>query len=398
MLKRLSWLLLVFLILSLPLGQLGRISLGEEAGLYLSDFFAALIVFVWLINGLGRRRQIFLPSFWFPYFLFLLISIISLVNALRWLSTVEWLIAGSYCLRFTIYSLLAFVVFNLTREESSLRQKLISALIASGIILAAAGFIQLLILPDMQLLAETAGWDPHRNRLVSTFLDPNFTGAYLVFILSWVLSRSLPRSFSGKNFYLIVILSLALFLTFSRSAWLMFGIVIAVLGLFRARWLLGLALVVAFCAYFFVPRVQTRLSGITDPADSAHFRLISWQRTFEIIKDNPILGVGFNGFRYAQREKGYFSFANPIGGHAGAGSDSSFLLVWAMTGIFGLTAFFWLMFSLTATAWRTKNRPFSLAFLAIIAGLTVESTFINSIFYPPILVLFWMSSGLLEDA
>ena len=96
------------------------------------------------------------------------------------------------------------------------------------------------------------------------------------------------------------VVAVCLFLTFSRSTWAMVAVMVFIYGVFKSRKILLLSLVLGFLAYFAVPRVQTRISGITDPADSAQFRLVSWKNTLEIAKDNLFLGVGVNSFRYAQ--------------------------------------------------------------------------------------------------
>jgi O-antigen ligase len=170
----------------------------------------------------------------------------------------------------------------------------------------------------------------------------------------------------------------------------MFGVVVLVYGLLRSRKLLLLAGLIAFLAYFAVPRIQTRISGVTDPADSASYRLVSWQHTLEIIKDNILLGVGFNTYRYAQVEYGFIK-SGDLGGNSGAGSDASLLLVFATTGIIGFSVFIFGMF------YPIFNTSFSNSFiLSVVLGLILESTFINSLFYPQILfimvMIFAMSS------
>ena len=154
--------------------------------------------------------------------------------------------------------------------------------------------------------------------------------------------------------------------------------IILLIGLMRARWLVALALVAVFLTYFAVPRVQTRISGITDPTDSAAFRLVSWGNAWEIAKDNLALGVGFNSFRFAQQDYGFFD-AGTLGGNAGSGSDSSFLLVLATTGVLGF-----LVFSLSYI-FPAKN----LILLPILSGLFLQTQFINALFYPQIMFL-WL--------
>jgi O-antigen ligase len=186
----------------------------------------------------------------------------------------------------------------------------------------------------------------------------------------------------------------ALILTFSRSAWLMFAVSVGVMGVLKSRRLLILALVSLLAAYALVPRVQTRVAGGVDPDDSARARITSWAATLKIVKDYPVIGVGFNAFRYAQARYGFFDFQAPLGGRAGAGSDSSLLLVLATTGVVGLGAF--LLLGVRAIGEiggiggiRGTGGEIPLAVLASAAGLLVESNFINSLFYPWIMIWVW---------
>lgn len=394
---RLTKLLLSLFILTLPLGQLGRLPLGAGVNLYQSDVLAALVLVSWLFYALAVRKRLSLPFFVFPLFLFSSIAFISLVNGWRWVSPDEWLVSSLYLWRFLLYASLSLIVWDLVRENPALRCQVVNFLILSGVVLAVAGFIQFRFLPDFRWLAYEEGWDPHKNRLLSTFFDPNFTGAYLVLSLSLVLA-GLSATRTLPSFFSFLLLLLALIFTFSRSAWLMFGAVVGVFGLLRSRWLILFAVAIAFLAYFLIPRVQTRIAGVTDPADSAHFRILSWRRTWQIFREHPFSGVGFNSFRYAQISHGFFDLGDPFGGHAGAGSDSSLLLVLATTGIFGLFAFLYLLGGTFSAAWRTRLYPFSLAFLASLVGLLGESNFVNSLFYPPIMAWFWIMVGILESS
>ena len=158
--------------------------------------------------------------------------------------------------------------------------------------------------------------------------------------------------------------------------------------------LLLLAVCIMFLAYFAVPRVQTRISGVTDPADSAHFRLISWSNTLDIASDNLFLGVGYNSFRYAQKEYGVFD-PGTVGGHSGAGSDSSFLLVLATTGIIGLIVFTLAYFFPIASS-ISNLTPYRLVLVASLVGLFIESQFVNSLFYPQIMFLWLIFLALFE--
>src|SRR5690606_11520258 len=56
-------------------------------------------------------------------------------------------------------------------------QNLLIFLGISSFLIAITGFIQLQILPNLEGL-ESLGYDPHINRLVGSWLDPNFIGGF----------------------------------------------------------------------------------------------------------------------------------------------------------------------------------------------------------------------------
>jgi len=167
----------------------------------------------------------------------------------------------------------------------------------------------------------------------------------------------------------------------------MLAVVIFIFGLFKQRRLLLLGLLLAFLAYFLVPRVQTRLVGITDPADSARFRLVSWKNAIQISRDNMLTGVGFNAYRYAQKDYNFLT-ADNISSRSGAGADSSLLFVLATTGIFGALTF------VSALAFPFLDsvvfkRKYGLVIASLLPALMLESLFLNSLFYPQIMFVFY---------
>lgn len=395
---------LVLLILSLTLGQLGRISLFE-VNIYLHDFFVFFFSFFSSFYFLIRKKSLVIPKAFFPIFMFLFIAFVSLINALRWLDFSLWFQSSLYFFRYLLYLSVFFFVYNffknLSVEEKRVYfRRTIFWLAFSGVILALFGFIQLTVFPDFSKFDPSLGWDPHKNRLASTFFDPNFTGGYLV-------SRLLLPSLLGGGFLgvlSIILVLLAIFFTFSRSAWGMLLVTLiakeayALIKLKKNKMLVNLLLkiliipIFAFSIYRFVPAVQTRLSGITDPADSARFRLTSWKNALTIARDNFWLGVGFNTYRFAQEKYGFFESNLPLGGHSGSGSDSSLLLVLATSGVLGLLSFLGFYLLLLFDAWRNRTLLGSVVFASTL-GILAQSVFVNSLFYSPILISWWILLG-----
>ncbi len=399
---RISKLLLYLTILSIPLGQFGRLPIGGgTVNLYLTDLLVAATVLIWLIETTAIEKDLKLPRLSAPIALFSSIALITLLNGARYIEQMQFLSSAMYWLRWLMYAGIYFSVSDLLRKEVVEFTTLKNLLVISGVVLATAGFIQLAILPDFASMT-SEGWDPHQGRLLSTFFDPNFTGAYLVLTLCLLIPDIFSKKIKPLSIAFSAILTIALLLTFSRSAWLMFAAVIGTVSLFKSRKLLILATIIAFSAYFFVPRVQTRIAGGVDPDDSAQARIVNWKQSVTILKNdyNWLTGVGFNTYRYAQARYGFFTWDEPYGGKAGAGADSSLLFVFATTGIFGLAAYMWIYIKLlqnplsqsfTSLLNKTKEIETSnLILMSATAGLLIESNFINSLFYTPIMLYIWI--------
>ena len=111
------------------------------------------------------------------------------------------------------------------------------------------------------------------------------------------------------------------------------------------------------------------------------------EKGITIFKDHPLIGVGFNSYRYAQYRYNYERPSTP-NVHDASGTDNSFVFILATTGIIGFVVYMNLWFQLIKKAVAAKNR-YSLIFLSSVVGLFVNSLFINSLFYAEIMVWMW---------
>jgi len=124
---------------------------------------------------------------------------------------------------------------------------------------------------------------------------------------------------------------------------------------------------------------------------------LSWSHAWKIIADQPLTGVGFNAYPQAQERYG---FVHNLSGHSVAGSDSSLLNTWAMTGIFGLLSYLLIYFGVLRQGYRLmkQKRPelrgLGLGVLASLIGLLVHAQFVNSLYFPPMMMLFWVLAAL----
>jgi O-antigen ligase len=281
------------------------------------------------------------------------------------------------------------------KSKDSLNKKLIIA----GSVFVLLGFIQYLFYPDLRNLYYL-GWDEHLYRLFSTFLDPNFAGAFLVLLII-LLSDNIIRSLKDKN--KVILLSvlwaavlISILLTYSRSAFIMLIVgMVVLLGLHKLYKFIAIGIVV-FVGLFAI-FANRDIEGL-DPfrIASVEARVESMHAAIEIFSKNPIIGVGFNAYRYAQLRYGFRTEEKSLVSHADAGTDNSYLFVLATTGIIGFLIFIGIWINIVRKIIRSLNSElYAKAALASIGALLVNTIFINSLFYPPIMAWIFILVGLI---
>ncbi len=301
---------------------------------------------------------------------FISVALLSLILTPLKLTIPEYLTSFLYVVRFFIFIFLGWLLYS--GAFPNLAKNSLNILSISGIILAVLGLIQLVILPDLRFLKQF-GWDPHYFRTVSTFLDPNFLGAYLV--LTLILIHK-----SKKWFFAIVYL--ALLTTFSRGAYLAFLISFLTLAFLNRSLKLAIITIMLFLGLmvgFFSYQHQVAEPRGINRVESAQFRFSTWQQGWQLFQNHIGLGVGFNTYRYALRTY-HLADMTFLQTHGSSTNDSSLLYVAATTGIIGLISY--LIFLGSMFAYGVKIN-FSLA--AGLLGLIAQSFFANTLFYPPIL-------------
>lgn len=393
-----KYLYLLFL-LTLPLGQFARLplNLGFSGGVYLYDLILPLTLALWLAWKLGVEKSLKLPPLSGRIALFIGLAFLSLLSGLKYLEGIwELVVSALYLWRWLMYAGLYFVGWDLVKQGSSVKGQMLKILVVGVFLFAAAGLIQFILFPDFSQYVQH-GWDPHYYRVLSTLFDPNFAGLYLTLGFVLILIRNVLDT-KSKNISSIAALTtipLAIVLTFSRSTYLAFVSAVGFLGLLKSRKLLLVMVLAGVLAFAAIPRVRTRVIGAVNLDETVQLRLENYTRTWQVIKDQPLLGVGFNTFRYVQEDYGYFRDERGVsqpGGHAGAGADNSFLFLWATTGILGLLAYLSLLWGQFRLGLE-KN----LALAVSVVAMVVHAQFVNSLFYPWIMAWMWVLTALSAD-
>jgi O-antigen ligase len=235
--------------------------------------------------------------------------------------------------------------------------------------------------------------------MFSSFLDPNFAGAFFVLYFLFLFGMTIDYIKHNKINYslilsLISLISLvAILLTYSRSALIMLIVGSTTLFLLKKQKKL-IFLILGVAVIFFVIAANNfyieSLNLLRTASSNA--RLESASHALVIIKDNPIIGVGFNAYRYAQVKYGFVKENNDGAlSHSGAGTDNSFLFVLATTGVIGLIFYLYMWFKILKTQ---GNKTMGSIVIASIVGIFVNSFFINSLFYSSIMLWMWILIGI----
>ena len=355
-------------ILLFPFYQFTQLDLFLGQILPFRLYFYDLILFIFILPHLLKWiRNIPKHPVFKPFIIFSAVALLSLLVAplLFPLTLVQFFTASLYLLRF-------FFVFSLLFVKFSVDQKKLFYL--SLFLIPISGLLQYLFLPDLRFF-KGIGFDDHFYRLTFPFLDPNYVGAALSFIFLTTLSVWSKKS--SKT--LLFLTFIALVLTFSRASYLCLfsGLVFLFITSAKTRKIL-LPLSFVFVALVVLAPKPFGEGVNLLRTFSISSRLHNYQQGFELSLKNPLTGLGFNTLSTHQN-----TVTDTIS-RSSAGLDNSFLFVLSTTGLLGLSAYLYLLYSL----FRLKTNLFLKAGLV---SLIVHSFFNNTLFYTPILILFLLS-------
>lgn len=359
--------------------------------IYLTDVLLLLLLFLWLFKSWKSFR------YHGTYrgtagvmVLLVVVSLFSVFNALnqpaafyKWLKLLEYVLFSFYVAKnvdvkrdwSTIVKLLSVGVLF----ESSLA---IMQWFNQGSIFGFWFFgenVYTVSTPGIALLEFAA---VKKVRPYGTFPHPNVLGGYLAVLLPWIFYEGVKgvKGIKGmKMSALTLLLGLfALYFSFSRSAW-----VVGVLGLV-------LTLLLSHNSHF--PSLKSHLSNLTSPVSLltslSYLRRaeLNWI-SLEMVKDNPIFGVGLNNFTVRMGEYGRVSgrtlFLQPV--------HNIYLLIAAEIGLIGFFVFLGLLFSLFRLLLKTKNYLLLIS-LAQIVLLGLTDHYLWTIQQTSL--LFWLVVGL----
>lgn len=389
--------IIIISLLLLPLGELVRIQIAPNTTLHPIDITLLLLSIYWLYLQIKNKKNILKIPSTKPILIFSSIAIISLLINLSWLKTNEFITSLMYLIRWLLFASIYFAIKDANPHFK--KKTLINLLTIIGLIILTLGLIQFFFYSDLIALYQF-GWDKHMHRMVSTFLDPNFAGTFFVLYLLFILSL-LFKNLNTKNYKLASLYSLislttliAIYMTYSRSALLMLLISTTTFLILIKMKKLILLLIALTSLYIYIisPNFYIENTNLFR-VNSSIERIKSAETAIQIIEKNPILGVGFNTYRYALIKYDLRSEKTLYPSHADAGADNSFLFVMATSGIIGLIAYLSIFFILFKKIYIQATKKKNILAAAVFAsgiGLIINAQFINSLFFWPIMLWMWI--------
>jgi len=236
--------------------------------------------------------------------------------------------------------------------------------------------------------------DPHHDRLLSTYLDPNYLASCLLIpiaicfaeLIDFNNRRNKNNSLSIKLILEIVIFVIAILLTKSRSG--MVGLIVVLIfyfifyelkkpiGIYKI--VLYLLMLITFFYLFFFSNITVfeRIRNFySDP--SAMHRFDSWKYSLQYYKDTNFLGIGYNMLGAYKLKIG-----EEVGRAASYGMDSSLLFILVTTNIIGLGIVLYGFYKI----FKYKNHNLINIAVKMILITSIVISFFNNLLFNPV----WM--------
>lgn len=351
-----------------------------------------ILAMVWTVRMLWKGNVKFASSFLnFPVFLFLCAGLISLIRATN---PYQGLIELSNT---AFYILLYFLILNNATQENIVNNFIYSLLILTTII-AIHGIFQYIRLDFLWFMFPPGA---SINRVSSVFGNADFLGGYLAMVFPVSFSMFLFRKRKILFGISSITIFISLLLTFTRSAWVSFGLsfifLLVVLFIYRPDvisknkvWLLSVLIV--FVLLVIVLNFTTgygifsRFFSIFNWSGyNVQVRFGLWSSALNIFKRSPVTGIGLDNFKIVGQ---------------GCRIHNEYLQILAEMGIIGIGVFAWLIFSYFKESFLAlKNSSAYRQILIISLMAAAFSMLIDSLFCFPLHrvshnVLFWSLLGL----
>jgi O-antigen ligase len=384
--------LLIFSMLLSPeviAGETGGASLERGVTLRLEDFLLAVIGLSWFArNAIKKELGLLLKT---PLnkaiLIYVLVCVISTGFGIM-AGRVEMKTGFLFVLKYIEYFIIFFMMVNHVRSTDQIK-RFVFCLFLTCFIASIIGILQI----------------PGGGRVSAPFEgelgEPNTFGGYLLFVGVVAAGLLAKTDHSGTKQVLVLLLLCVIppfLFTQSRTSYLAIIPALMALGFMADRRIIivGFLMVAFLVSPLYLPTAvknrvmhtftqpeakgQVKIGGIRlDTSTSA--RLVSWKEAIQDFPKHPLLGYGITGYKFV---------------------DAQFPRVLVETGIIGLIAFCYLLFSIfkvTLTNLKQIKTPYfqglAYGFLAGFVGLIVHALGANTFIIVRIMEPFWFFAGIM---
>ena len=410
---RAGLLVLVVVASLLPYGVI-PVRIGVQ--LTLVDALLILIFGGWIVHHVLREGRVELTTVGRPLVAYVAVAVAALLAGMAY-APLGGPVLRSF-LKYVVAILVFLPVVNVIRAHDQVRT-LVRALIVGGVLAAIVGLAIHAQTPEkiVELLSslsvvgypsgrEVLRYLPGPNntysdvlRATGTQIDPNVFGGLLMLAGALALAQLFaPRPVLPRWLLLpaLLLMAWAMVLSQSRSSWLSLAAAGAYLATVRDRrlWLLGLAGGAGLASLPVGRDMLERLaSGFAARDRAAALRVDEYRHAIQIIRDYPVLGVGFGGAPELGTFVGVSSIYLLVGEHTGLVGLGLLLLTFAILAVVSTRALIRARDPDQRGLITTLQAPLV---AALVAGL-FDHYFMNPQF-PHMVVLLWLYAGLLVAA
>ncbi|MGA2775482.1 MAG: O-antigen ligase family protein [Candidatus Omnitrophota bacterium] len=380
-----------------------------------SETFTWVAIFFWLLKRiLGYRAQAIgrmLPETKLNNVLgiFVLANLISVIFSTHFGLSLRGFLGKE--LKFIIIFFMLVECVNSRRRLKAL----LSTIVASIILLIVDSAVQYYSGKDF---LRGHAW----ARLTASFTTANGFAAWLIVIIPLFLGLLFAPKIISKRvkfilYPLLGALLICLLMTYARGGWLgfiigfslmagyvfkNFKLKIKILCLFLSAGLLAIFLIlpqpiqdkvkaIGRVKFRSSETVNVRIkSTLKTEEGSTPIRFNLWKESLRIIREYPLTGCGLNTYSKVARNYQSFWFG---GGYP----HNSYLHMAAETGLLGLFAFFWFLFSFFRAGFRYFKKTKDYLILGLLSGILaflVHAFFDTHLYSLQLVVLFWFMLGL----
>ena len=368
----------------------------NEAGLVLA---MALFGLYLLSAGLGRREPLTVRVLGLPFLLFAFAAVMGVLAAYSRMQALR--IFSFFLTAFLLYAALSGII----RDRKDLK-KFLGCLYWAMLLMGVAAVCQRIVGveadPSLTDLANNAGMP---GRVFSTFENPNNYAEAIVLLLPLCLSYCFmveERKPRGRLLAGLLIPLLALVMTYSRSSWVSFLLVVVLIVFLLDRRFLPALPVLGFLALPLLPAsVLNRILTIGSTRDSSNaYRVHIWRSVLQLIRDHSVLGLGLGPENF----KPWFLQYSIRWTRPATHAHMLYLEIWVEMGLLGIVSYLLFYFSTLRRAAVRMGRaagPLRLVLVtgfAALGGISFVAAAEYIWYYPRVLLCYFILAGVLAAA